>query len=80
MRLQGVCLSAVPTGIEPAISALTGRHVSHYTTGPERPEVYHRPVSKSSNFWAEGFRVKSDDNVIERGSVRSDRINFPEGI
>ena len=25
---------AVPTGIEPAISCVTGRHVNHYTTGP----------------------------------------------
>ena len=25
---------AVPTGIEPAISCVTGRHVNRYTTGP----------------------------------------------
>ncbi len=25
---------AVPTGLEPAISCVTGRHVNHYTTGP----------------------------------------------
>ena len=25
---------AVPTGVEPAISCVTGRHVNHYTTGP----------------------------------------------
>ena len=25
---------AVPTGFEPAISCVTGRHVHHYTTGP----------------------------------------------
>ena len=24
----------VPTGIEPAISCVTGRHVNRYTTGP----------------------------------------------
>ncbi len=24
----------VPTGLEPAISCVTGRHVNHYTTGP----------------------------------------------
>ncbi len=27
-------LMAVPTGIEPAISCVTGRHVNRYTTGP----------------------------------------------
>ncbi len=26
---------AVPTGIEPAISCVTGRHVNRYTTGPQ---------------------------------------------
>ena len=26
---------AVPTGIEPAISCVTGRHVNRYTTGPK---------------------------------------------
>ena len=26
---------AVPTGIEPAISCVTGRHVNRYTTGPD---------------------------------------------
>ena len=25
---------AVQTGLEPAISCVTGRHVNHYTTGP----------------------------------------------
>jgi hypothetical protein len=25
---------ADPTGVEPAISCVTGRHVNHYTTGP----------------------------------------------
>ena len=25
---------AVQTGLEPAISCVTGRHVDHYTTGP----------------------------------------------
>ena len=28
------------TGIEPAISGLTGRRVNHYTTPPERTESY----------------------------------------
>ncbi len=28
--------SASPTGIEPAISSVTGKHVNHYTTGPRR--------------------------------------------
>ena len=27
---------AVPTGIEPAISCVTGRHVNRYTTGPSK--------------------------------------------
>ncbi len=27
---------AVPTGIEPAISCVTGRHVNRYTTGPDK--------------------------------------------
>ena len=27
-------MMAVPTGLEPAISCVTGRHVNHYTTGP----------------------------------------------
>ena len=27
---------AVQTGIEPAISSVTGRHVNRYTTGPQR--------------------------------------------
>ena len=27
-------LKTVPTGIEPAISCVTGRHVNRYTTGP----------------------------------------------
>lgn len=26
---------ATPTGIEPVIFSVTGRHVNHYTTGPE---------------------------------------------
>ncbi len=33
---------AVPTGIEPAISCVTGRHVNRYTTGPyasQRPTL-----------------------------------------
>ena len=29
---------AVPTGIEPAISCVTGRHVNRYTTGPDKME------------------------------------------
>src|SRR5690606_2343453 len=32
-ELQGQKM-AVPTGIEPAISCVTGRHVNRYTTGP----------------------------------------------
>jgi hypothetical protein len=31
---QAVFTVAVPTGLEPAISCVTGRHVNHYTTGP----------------------------------------------
>ena len=36
---------AVPTGIEPAISCVTGRHVNRYTTGPKLREadLNHRP-------------------------------------
>ena len=30
----GISKVAVPTGIEPAISCVTGRHVNRYTTGP----------------------------------------------
>lgn len=47
-------LRAAPTGFEPAISALTGPHVSRYTTGPvvKRPIVYHALSSPSSN-WCE---------------------------
>ncbi len=31
---------AVPTGLEPAISCVTGRHVNHYTTGPRSAGVF----------------------------------------
>ena len=31
---------AVPTGIEPAISCVTGRHVNRYTTGPFLNSLY----------------------------------------
>ena len=31
---------AVPTGIEPAISCVTGRHVNRYTTGPLEKYVF----------------------------------------
>ena len=37
---------AVPTGIEPAISCVTGRHVNRYTTGPfwlRGPDLNQRP-------------------------------------
>ncbi len=30
---------AVPTGIEPAISCVTGRHVNRYTTGPKQKKM-----------------------------------------
>jgi hypothetical protein len=33
-RKEGFFVQAGATGIEPAISALTGPHVSHYTTPP----------------------------------------------
>jgi hypothetical protein len=33
-RLSYRAKMAVPTGIEPAISCVTGRHVNRYTTGP----------------------------------------------
>ena len=36
---------AVPTGIEPAISCVTGRHVNRYTTGPYK----HIPFKKETN-------------------------------
>ena len=44
---------AAPTGFEPAISALTGPHVSRYTTGPvvERAIVYHGDSDPSRQFW-----------------------------
>jgi hypothetical protein len=43
-----VSLRAVPTGFEPAISALTGRHVEpSYTTGPTTERVYHRAFGQS---------------------------------
>ncbi len=32
---------AVPTGIEPAISCVTGRHVNRYTTGPVVSKKFH---------------------------------------
>jgi hypothetical protein len=31
---------ADPTGVEPAISCVTGRHVNHYTTSPFEAEEY----------------------------------------
>ena len=33
LPLNYTCV-AVQTGLEPAISSVTGRHVNHYTTGP----------------------------------------------
>ena len=33
-ELPSLIKMAVPTGVEPAISCVTGRHVNHYTTGP----------------------------------------------
>ena len=43
---------AVPTGIEPAISCVTGRHVNRYTTGPFN--MYNRTIKK--------WRRKRDSN------------------
>ena len=35
LPLNYICIKmAVRTGLEPAISSVTGRHVNHYTTGP----------------------------------------------
>ncbi len=34
LPLNYTCTMAVQTGFEPAISAVTERHVNHYTTGP----------------------------------------------
>ena len=34
LPLYYTCKMAVQTGLEPAISCVTGRHVNHYTTGP----------------------------------------------
>jgi hypothetical protein len=31
---------ADPTGVEPAISCVTGRHVNHYTTSPLVKKLY----------------------------------------
>ena len=33
-QLEKIVSLATPTGIEPVISSVTGRHVNHYTTGP----------------------------------------------
>lgn len=33
LKKGAIFISAIPTGFEPAISALTGPHVSRYTTG-----------------------------------------------
>jgi hypothetical protein len=38
------------TGLEPAISGLTGRHVHHYTTPPVQRRIYHNS-QRSSNPW-----------------------------
>ena len=43
---------AVPTGIEPAISCVTGRHVNRYTTGPKNNNCGRR-------IWTTDLRVMS---------------------
>jgi hypothetical protein len=58
-NLYGVCrvnlwesqkkTEAVPTGFEPAISALTGPHVWPLHHGTRRPEVYYTYLRASSN-------------------------------
>ena len=47
---------AVPTGIEPAISCVTGRHVNRYTTGPDLA-IIHFTVCKSGDPYGIRTRV-----------------------
>ena len=72
---------AVQTGIEPAISCVTGRHVNRYTTGPLLNGGLGRNRTADTRIFSPLlYRLSYQAKLVPRAGIEPARVSPPAGF